>query len=123
MPTSGPEGALIGALLVALASEHAYGLARAGVGHVLERVLWRGSEEETALRAREWQSRREQLAKASFPAPAAGGLAGVAAGEAAASESARRNQDAPAPQPSEGSFFAPEMDVGLQIIRDSGKTD
>lgn len=63
LPTSGTSGALIAALLVALASEHTYGVARAFVRHVLERALWRGSEEETTLRRREWESRRDTLAR------------------------------------------------------------
>lgn len=63
LPTSGRAGALIAALLVALASEHVYGVARAFVRHILERALWRGSEEETTLRRREWESRRDTLAR------------------------------------------------------------
>lgn len=43
------RSALFTALLVALASEHAYVLARVAVRHVLDRALWRGTEEQVAL--------------------------------------------------------------------------
>lgn len=61
LPTSGAGGALVGALLLALTCEHIYALLRAGVRHTLERTLWRGSEEETTLRRREWEQRQEAL--------------------------------------------------------------
>jgi len=61
LPTSGAAGALVAALLLALASEHVYGIILKGVRHVLERALWRGSEEETTLRRREWEQRQEAL--------------------------------------------------------------
>lgn len=41
---------MFSALLVALASEHGYLVARTAVRHVIERLLWRGTEEEIALR-------------------------------------------------------------------------
>jgi len=41
------------ALLVALASSHAYLFFRAGVRHVLERALWRGSKEEEMVESAE----------------------------------------------------------------------
>ncbi|UZJ55207.1 hypothetical protein CBS101457_004527 [Exobasidium rhododendri] len=61
LPTSGATGALVAALLLALASEHIYGIALGGVRHILERALWKGSEEETILRRREWEQRQETL--------------------------------------------------------------
>jgi anoctamin-10 len=61
LPTSGSAGALIGALLLAFVCEHLYSILLAGVRHALERILWRGSEEETTLRRRDWEQRREAL--------------------------------------------------------------
>lgn len=61
LPTSGASGALIAALLLALTCEHLYGIARAAVRHTLERTMWRGSQEETTLRRREWEQRQEAL--------------------------------------------------------------
>lgn len=61
LPTSGTAGALIGALLLALTCEHLYGFFLAGIRHALERALWRGSDEETTLRRRDWEQRQEAL--------------------------------------------------------------
>ncbi len=52
IPTSGPAGAIVAAVLVALLAEHVYGLVRSGVRHVLERLIWRGSNEELVVRRR-----------------------------------------------------------------------
>jgi anoctamin-10 len=61
LPTSGTAGALIGALLLALTCEHLYGFFLASIRHALERALWRGSEEETKLRRRDWEQRQEAI--------------------------------------------------------------
>lgn len=45
---------LLGALLCALASEHAFLLARRLIRHLLDMLVWRGSEEESTLRRSEW---------------------------------------------------------------------
>lgn len=72
LPTSGTAGALLASLLLALAAEHVYGMMRSSVRHLLERALWRGSAEETALRRREWLSRRDALDRSGLSTSMAG---------------------------------------------------
>ncbi|CAD6971097.1 unnamed protein product [Tilletia controversa] len=79
---NGPTGALISALLIALASEHAYALFRSLVRHVLDRVLWRGSEEEMMLIKQAWEGRREAVLRAGMGGPGSGSGAGAGAGVA-----------------------------------------
>lgn len=106
LPTSGPAGAMVAALLVALASEHGYGIARAAVRHVLERALWKHSEEETLLKRREWEAKREAVAKARLPT--------------------EKEQIPPTPAADTSvteNFWRQERDVGLHAIQSSGKTE
>ncbi|GBE86287.1 DUF590-domain-containing protein [Sparassis latifolia] len=46
-PTSSSRQLLLSALLIALAASHGYIIVRVLIRHVLERVLWRGSEEQS----------------------------------------------------------------------------
>lgn len=87
LPTSGTAGALLASLLLALASEHVYGIVRSAVRHLLERALWRGSEEETILRRREWQSRRDALERSGMGSQAAAALKAAAPSSVGAAES------------------------------------
>ena len=103
IPTSGPGGAIVAALLVALLAEHVYGLMRSGVRHILERLIWRGSNEEMLVRRREWILRVETL---------------------------KSHVDAdptdPAGQPDEQSdagFWSSDKDVGHSSVHGSGKTE
>ena len=52
---------LVGALLCALASEHAFVLIRKGTAHLLDKLLWQGSHEEVALRHRDWELKRDYV--------------------------------------------------------------
>lgn len=52
---------LVGALLCALASEHAFILVRAVVKHLFERILWQGSKEESYVRSLNWHLRRDYI--------------------------------------------------------------
>lgn len=58
---SGTKATLLGALLCALASEHAFLLARFLVRHLLEKVLWHGSDEEVHLRHTDYRLKREYV--------------------------------------------------------------
>ncbi|CAO1617116.1 unnamed protein product [Parajaminaea phylloscopi] len=113
LPTHGAAGAMTGAFLVALASEHGYGIARAAVRHILERVLWKDSAEEVLLKRREWEARRDAVAKVRGPSAAAGDekLGGAA------------KRDTSNDGPADVSFWAKERDVGLEAIQSSGKVE
>ena len=52
---------LFSALLVGLASEHAYLICRAAVRHILERAIWRGSKEEIELSKGEYEMKSTYL--------------------------------------------------------------
>ena len=52
---------LLGALLCALASEHAFALVRYGIAHLMEMLLWRGTAEELTLRASEYRLKRDYV--------------------------------------------------------------
>lgn len=106
LPTSGAAGAMVAALLVALASEHGYGIVRASVRHVLERVLWRDSDEDVTLKRREWEAKREAVGRSKV-----GG-----------DEQVKRASTTAADEDS-GDFWHPSRDVGLSAIQSSGKTE
>lgn len=55
------RGVLFSALLVALASEHAYFIARWSLQHVFTRAYWVGSEAEVKQRQAEWDLKRSFL--------------------------------------------------------------
>lgn len=61
IPCSTAISAIGSALLLALVAERGYSVARTAVAHILERIMWRGSKEETELRRREWQARKMAL--------------------------------------------------------------
>ncbi|CAO1638635.1 unnamed protein product [Sympodiomycopsis kandeliae] len=108
LPKSGASGAMIAALLVALASEHGYGLIRTAVHHVLERAIWRNSQEEITLKRREWEMKREAVGKSN-----------IQENDGQLSEKvARRDvgQDV-------GGFWDSQRDVGLNAIQTAGKTE
>lgn len=107
LPTSGASGAMIAALLVALASEHGYGLVRSAIHHVLERALWRNSREEITLKRREWEAKREAVGKARVQ-------------EDELSEKAARRGVTTS---SSGGFWDAERDVGLNVIQAAGKVE
>ncbi|EMD39002.1 hypothetical protein CERSUDRAFT_81791 [Gelatoporia subvermispora B] len=60
-PSARPQEILRAALLVALAASHGYFIVRAIVRHVLERALWRGSEEEREAERAEAVVKQEYL--------------------------------------------------------------
>ncbi|CBQ69260.1 related to IST2-Plasma membrane protein that may be involved in osmotolerance [Sporisorium reilianum SRZ2] len=105
IPTSGPAGAIVAAVLVALLAEHVYGLMRSGVRHILERLIWRGSTEEMLVRRREWILRVETL-KSHVDAQA----------EQMHGDKVGMELDARA-------FWSADKDVGSAAIRAAGKTD
>ena len=104
VPTSGPAGALVAAVLVALTSEHAYGLFRSGVRHVLERLFWRGSHEEMLVRRREWHLRLDTM-------------------RARAAETDTHSPSATVAQDPPSEFWVASKDVGPDVIRNSGKAE
>ncbi|PWY99963.1 hypothetical protein BCV70DRAFT_217012 [Testicularia cyperi] len=113
IPTSGPAGALVAAVLVALTAEHVYGLIRAAITHILERLIWRGSNEESIVRRREWAIRLETLnSRASNPDQA----------NINPSDSSHTFAKHPA-NTAIAEFWNQSKDVGLQTIRDSAKSD
>lgn len=107
LPTSGSSGALVAAILSALASEHAYGIFRVGVRHLLERVVWRDSKEEIALRKGECEARKTS-AKSAFKGNAEEG------GEYERRALAEGKED---------EFWNEEKNVGMEVIENSGKTE
>lgn len=109
LPTSGASGAMIAALLVALASEHGYGIVRSAVHHVLERALWRNSREEITLKRREWEAKREAVGKARLQED-----------ESSGNEKAVARR---APTLDEGGFWDPQRDAGLSAIQNVGKVE
>lgn len=111
LPTSGAAGAMIAALLVALASEHGYGLVRSAIHHVLERALWRNSREEITLKRREWEAKREAVGKARVQEEELSEKAGAA--------NAKRGGVVA----NESGFWDPQRDVGLNAIQTAGKTE
>lgn len=104
--TSGPAGAIVAATLVALLAEHVYALVRTGLRHILERLIWRGSNEEMVVRRREWVLRVETLKSH--------------VGGEGAEEKIREQLDV---EGAEGGFWSKDRDVGASAIRDSGKTE
>lgn len=107
VPTSGPAGAIVAAILVALLAEHVYGLVRSGVRHILERLIWRGSHEEMIVRRREWVLRVETLKSHVDGQMDQEKITRSMEGDATVSEG----------------FWSPHKDVGAEAIRGSGKVE
>lgn len=61
-PYQAVESLLFSSLLVALASEHGYFLARAAIRHLLKRALWIGSKEEIQSKKERMDMKRSILA-------------------------------------------------------------
>lgn len=115
LPTSGSSGALIAALLSALASEHAYGIFRVGVRHLLERIVWRDSEEEIELRKGEWEKRKlaaKSALKGNLGNDQGQGQQGLGKKEIQLDLDERK-----------GGFWNSENNVGAEVIENSGKTE
>lgn len=110
VPTSGPAGAIVAAVLVALLAEHVYGVMRSGVRHILERLIWRGSNEEMIVRRREWVLRVETM-KSHVEGE----------GEVASEEKIRETLSAG--EGRDGGFWSKDKDVGLSAIQSLGKTE
>lgn len=108
IPTGGAAGAIVAAVLVALAAEHVYALVRSGVRHILERMLWRGSGEEMLMRRREWVLRVETL-KSHVREE----------GEEEKVEALKEDLSAGLG----GAFWKKENDVGLAAIQGSAKSE
>ena len=104
IPTSGPAGAIVAAVLVALLAEHVYGVMRSGVRHILERLIWRGSNEEMVVRRREWVLRVETLKSHVEGVDQERLIRGLS------TQSAR-------------GFWSKDKDVGAEAIRASGKSE
>ncbi|KAK0553302.1 hypothetical protein OC845_001302 [Tilletia horrida] len=121
LPQNGPTGALISALLIALASEHAYALFRGLVRHVLERLLWRGSEEEMILIKRSWQGRREAVLRANMGSAGPGRSGAPAGVDITASDKAMAKVAASEPEVS--AFWNSDRNVGLAAVQAAGKTE
>lgn len=111
IPTSGPAGAIIAAVLVALLAEHVYALVRSGVRHILERLIWRGSNEEMIVRRREWVLRVETL------------KSHVEAQVDRDEESLEKIRSSLSADAGAGAFWSPEKDVGRSAIQGLGKTE
>lgn len=107
IPTSGPAGAVVAALLVALTAEHVYGLLRTGVRHILERLIWRGSTEEMLVRRREWAMRVSTVKSHMHEHE---------------SSTAEKTASAPTVTSPSSGFWASDRDVGAQVIRNADKT-
>jgi anoctamin-10 len=107
-PYQSVRSTLFSSLLVALASEHAYILARMAVRHIIDRAIWRASPEEATLRRGAWQFRRVYLASAE---------ADMRSKEAATS------QELASRQPDEADVFWRRPDQGLAEIRREGKLE
>ncbi|GAC96041.1 plasma membrane stress response protein [Pseudozyma hubeiensis SY62] len=105
VPTAGAAGAIVAAVLVALLAEHVYGVVRGGVRHVLERLIWRGSNEEMVVRRREWVLRVETL-KSHVHGEGEKELVKEIAGGGG-----------------DAGFWSEEKDVGASAIRGVGKTE
>lgn len=110
LPSSGTAGALLASLLLALAAEHIYGIMRSGVRHILERALWRDSEEETILRKREFQSRKDALERSGMGAAAVDALKAAAPTHIGA------------PENGEKAFWREAEEEGKSIIQQSSKS-
>ncbi|KAK0520272.1 hypothetical protein OC834_007097 [Tilletia horrida] len=121
LPQNGPTGALISALLIALASEHAYGLFRTLTRHVLDRLLWRGSDEEMTLIKRAWEGRREAVLRAGMGAHAGASSALSGTVDLSASDKAMKRVAVQAGEKT--GFWDPSRDVGLNAIQGAGKTE
>ena len=107
LPRSGPAGALAAAFVVGLLGEHAFGIVRAAVAYVFEHVAWDSSDEETALRRSQYESRISVVHQ----------LERARASDTIAS---------PAPRASlhrDHSFWDPAHDDGLAYILRSGKAE
>ncbi|KAE8218839.1 hypothetical protein CF319_g7352 [Tilletia indica] len=122
LPQNGPTGALISALLIALASEHAYALFRSMVRHVLDRILWRGSEEEMMLIKRAWEGRREAVLRAGIGGAGGGngpslpGSVDLAASDKVMKKISRADEE-------RTGFWDTSRDVGLEALQGAGKTE
>ncbi|SPO29722.1 related to IST2 - Plasma membrane protein that may be involved in osmotolerance [Ustilago trichophora] len=110
IPTSGPAGAIVAAILVALLAEHVYGVMRSGVRHILERLIWRGSQEEMIVRRREWVLRVETLKSR---------VEGEKGDEITVGADVEKMQGGEA----EEGFWSSQKDVGSSAILSSGKTE
>ncbi|CEH13517.1 Protein required for meiotic chromosome segregation [Ceraceosorus bombacis] len=111
LPCSSAVSALATALLLSLVAERAYSVVRSAAQHLLERALWRGSEEETVLRRREWQSRQlavQQHVSSGNSTGAAGPL-DIPARDASIISAQEALPDA--------AFWDPTGDVGLSVIQ------
>lgn len=112
LPTSGTAGALLASLLLALAAEHIYGVARSAVRHLLDRALWRGSVEETILRRREWQARKDALERS--------GLSSTLSSRA---PPPRTPSSAAAVTTGTAGFWRAPLEEGLAVIQSSSKSE
>lgn len=102
IPTAGPTGAIVAGILVALLAEHVYAVMRSGVRHILERLIWRGSNEEMIVRRREWVLRVETL-KSHWDG--------------------QQDEVAVEKVDQAGGFWSKEKDVGASAIQELGKTE
>jgi anoctamin-10 len=110
-PYQSVRSTLFSSLLVALASEHAYILARVAIRHLIYRTVWRASPEDATLRRGIWQLRQVYLANA---------------------EANNQQQQQPTPRsaaeaattgPSEADEFWRRPDQGLAELRREGKIE
>lgn len=74
LPKSSAAGALAASFLFALVCEQLYGILRVAVQHVLERVMWRDSEEERAVRRMQHENRVSLVGRLERTEGAEGGL-------------------------------------------------
>ncbi|WFD31698.1 hypothetical protein MSPP1_002737 [Malassezia sp. CBS 17886] len=58
LPRTSNGAALLASFLVAIMCEQMYLIAHTMVQHLLVRIMWRGSEEETAIRHMQWENRK-----------------------------------------------------------------
>lgn len=111
LPRSGTAGALAASLLFALICEQAYGVIVQITRHVLERILWRSSPEETKVRRKQWDNRVslvEQLQQASI------------AGRRSNQTPTLLTRDRVHP---DYSFWDPTHDTGLNMILSGAKSE
>jgi anoctamin-10 len=109
-PYQSVRSTLFSSLLVALASEHAYILARMAIRHLIDRTVWRASPEEAAMRRGIWRLRHVYLANAEAKSqqPMHSSQVKAATGPA---------------RPSEADTFCGRPDQGLAEIQREGKTE